>query len=75
MESNCCNARPFFALGYMHGISLAENGKYYGLCGECREHAEFNKQEEIEKAQDKAIEWNKKIDIINKTERKSNEDK
>ena len=72
MESNCCGANPYFALGYVHGISLAENGKFYGLCGECREHAEFNKQEEIEKAQDKAIEWNKKIDIINKTERKSN---
>ena len=45
MESNCCGANPYFALGYVHGISLAENGKFYGLCGECREHAEFNKQE------------------------------
>ena len=68
MESNCCNAKPYFALGYVHGISLAENGKFYGLCGECKEHTVFNKQEEIEKAQDKAIEWNKKIDIINKKE-------
>ena len=45
MESNCCNARPFFALGYIHGIKMAENGTYYGICGECKEHAEFNKQE------------------------------
>ena len=44
MESNCCNAKPYFALGYVHGISLAENGKFYGLCGECREHTVFNKQ-------------------------------
>jgi hypothetical protein len=45
MESNCCGANPYFALGYVHGISLAENGKFYGLCGECRKHAEFNKKE------------------------------
>ena len=45
MESYCCNARPYFALGYIHGIKMAENGKYYGLCGECREYTEFNKQE------------------------------
>ena len=46
MESDCCNARPYFALGYVHGISMAENGSYYGICGECKEHAEFNKQTE-----------------------------
>ena len=45
MESDCCGARPYFALGYVHGISMGENGKYYGLCGDCREHAEFTKQE------------------------------
>ena len=44
MESNCCNAKPYFALGYIHGIKMAENGKYYGLCGECREHTVFIKQ-------------------------------
>ena len=45
MESDCCNARPYFSLGFIHGISMAENGKYYGICGDCREHAEFNKQQ------------------------------
>ena len=45
LGSECCNARPYFALGYVHGISMGENGKYYGLCGDCREHAEFTKQE------------------------------
>ena len=45
MESNCCGARPYFALGCVHGISMADNGKYYGLCGDCKEHAEFTKQE------------------------------
>ena len=49
MESNCCGARPYFALGYVHGIRMAENSKYYGICGECKEHAEFNKQTEERK--------------------------
>ncbi len=50
MESDCCNARPYFALGFVHGISMADNGRYYGICGDCREHAEFNKQETERKA-------------------------
>ena len=45
MKSNCCGVSPFFALGYVHGIKMAENGKYYGICGDCKGHAEFNKQE------------------------------
>tara|TARA_R100000656_G_scaffold80086_1_gene58744 strand:- start:233 stop:475 length:243 start_codon:yes stop_codon:yes gene_type:complete len=73
LGSECCGANPYFALGYIHGIHMAENGKYYGICGECKEHAEFNKQTEIEKAHDKAIEWNKEIDRINKKERKEHE--
>ena len=47
MESNCCNAKPYFAIGYVYGIKMADNNKYYGVCGECKEHAEFiNQQKE-----------------------------
>ena len=49
LGSECCGARPYFALGYVHGIRMAENSKYYGICGECKEHAEFNKQTEERK--------------------------
>ena len=45
LESNCCNAKPFFAIGYAHGIKMADDNKYYGVCGDCKEHAEFNKTE------------------------------
>ena len=45
MESNCCNAKPFFAIGYAHGIKMADDDKYYGICGRCKENAEFNKTE------------------------------
>jgi len=41
LESNCCNAKPLFEIGYAHGIKIADDDKYYGVCGECREHAEF----------------------------------
>ena len=47
LESNCCNAKPLFTISYAHGIRMAEDNKYYGVCGECREHAEFiNQQKE-----------------------------
>ena len=45
MESNCCNAKPYFAIGYVYGIKMADDDKYYGVCGKCREHAEFNNQQ------------------------------
>ena len=45
MESNCCNAKTYFAIGYENGIKMADNDKYFGVCGECKEHAEFNKTE------------------------------
>ena len=45
MESNCCGANPYFALGCAHGIRMAEDGNYYGLCGKCKEHAVFTKQQ------------------------------
>ena len=49
MESNCCSAKPLFTISYAHGIRMAEDNKYYGVCGECREHAEFiNQQTERE---------------------------
>ena len=41
MESNCCSAKPLFTISYAHGIRMAEDNKYYGVCGECKEHAEF----------------------------------
>ena len=41
MESNCCNAKPLFELGYAHGIKMADDDKYYGICGRCKENAEF----------------------------------
>ena len=44
LESNCCNARPLFEIGYAHGIKMADDDKYYGVCGKCREHAEFTNQ-------------------------------
>ena len=54
LGSECCGARPYFALGYVHGIRMAENSKYYGICGECKEHAEFNKQTEERKEHETA---------------------
>ncbi len=45
LESDCCNARPLFTISYAHGIRMAEDNKYYGVCGKCREHAEFNNQQ------------------------------
>ena len=54
MESDCCGARPYFSLGYVHGIKMAVNDKYYGICSDCRGHAEFTKQER------KEHEYNKK---------------
>ena len=41
MESNCCNTKPYFAIGYAHGIKMADDDKYYGICGRCKENAEF----------------------------------
>ena len=41
LESDCCNARPLFTISYAHGIRIAEDNKYYGVCGECKEHTEF----------------------------------
>ena len=41
LESNCCNAKPLFEIGYAHGIKMADDDKYYGVCGECKEHTEF----------------------------------
>ena len=54
LGSECCGANSYFALGYLHGIHMAENGKYYGICGECKEHAEFNKQTEERKEHETA---------------------
>ena len=45
LESDCCNAKPLFTISYAHGIRMADNDKYYGVCGECREHAEFINQQ------------------------------
>ena len=41
MESTCCNANPYFALGIVHGVRMAEDGTYYGICSNCKEHADF----------------------------------
>ena len=41
MESNCCNAKPLFEIGYAHGIKMADDDKYYGICGRCKENAEL----------------------------------
>ena len=45
MESDCCNALPYFSLGFAHGVHLTENGEYVGICGECKEHTEFTETE------------------------------
>ena len=50
MESNCCKANPYFSLGWVHGLKMGENGKFYGVCSDCKEHAEFNKQQKERKA-------------------------
>ena len=49
MESTCCNAKPFFAFGFTHGVRMAEDGTYYGVCGDCREHADFETNNKTER--------------------------
>ncbi len=41
MISHCCTARPYFGIGFSHGVHLDEEGHYNGICGECKEHCRF----------------------------------
>ena len=48
LESDCCNANAYFSLGCSHGIRMAEDGTYYGICSNCKEQADFIIGEENE---------------------------
>ena len=41
--SNCCGAQPHFSLGrdFEYGVYIDDNGHYHGICGQCKEHADF----------------------------------
>ena len=39
--SDCCTAKPYFGIGFAHGVYLDEEKHYNGICGECKEHCRF----------------------------------
>ena len=44
--SNCCGAKPFFELSYIHGVKMNEKEEYIGMCSACKENAIFEEEEE-----------------------------
>jgi hypothetical protein len=42
LVSDCCGARPYFALGQVHGVVMGPNQTYEGVCGECKKYTTFN---------------------------------
>ena len=52
LVSNCCSASAFFGWGESYGMQLTEDGTYIGMCGDCREHAEFYEEEGEEENED-----------------------
>ena len=44
LTSMCCDAKPYFSLGYAHGIKTNEEGAYTGVCSYCKEGAEFEEE-------------------------------
>ena len=44
LTSICCDAEPYFELGYVHGVKVNKEGAYTGVCSYCKEWSEFEEE-------------------------------
>jgi len=44
LVSECCDGKPYFELGYVHGVKMNEEGAYTGVCADCKEWCEFEEE-------------------------------
>ena len=44
LTSNCCDSKPYFELGYVHGVKMNKKGAYTGVCADCKEWCEFEEE-------------------------------
>jgi hypothetical protein len=42
LTSNCHEAKPFFTIGFAHGIKMTEHNEYVGICSKCKKESIFD---------------------------------